>query len=84
MMTASGVFGDEVMAVEMSVALRGEPVIIVRPGVEVSEEALRTKAVTVCEFWRAVCRIKDPVRPVAPRRRICIFRKGGWCDILDF
>jgi hypothetical protein len=46
-------------------------------------EGLRTKAVTVWLFERSAWRIKDPVRPVAPRRRICIFRKGGWRDVLD-
>ena len=70
---ASGGEGEAVMAASMSGVERGEPVVIVRPGVGVREEGFRTRAVTVCEAERASWRMSFPVRPLAPRRRMCIF-----------
>jgi hypothetical protein len=52
---------------------RGEPVVIVRPGAGVREVGSRTRAVTVWEAERASWRMSFPVRPLAPRRRMCIF-----------
>jgi hypothetical protein len=51
---------------------RGEPVIIVKPGVELREEGSRTSAVTVWERERPDARMRLPVRPLAPKSRICI------------
>jgi len=76
MMTASGGVGVEVMACEMEDWFRGEPAMIPRPGVGVREEGLRASAVMVWFRESKSWRMRVPVRPVAPRRRMCIF--GVW------
>jgi hypothetical protein len=70
---ASGIVGVALMAFSMSVEEKGEPVLIVRPCDPVMLVGFRTRAVTVCELERASWRMSFPVRPEAPRRRICIF-----------
>lgn len=45
--TASGFWGEEVMAVEMSLAFSGEPWMMERPEEGVREAGLRTSAVIV-------------------------------------
>jgi hypothetical protein len=79
MTTVSGSLEVALIAVSTSCSAIGEPVIIVKPGVEVSEEGSRTSAVTAWFFERADVRMRLPVRPVAPRRRICIF---GWLGLV--
>jgi len=72
MIIASGREGV-VMAASMDGVERGEPVVIVRPGEGVRDVGSRTRAVTVCEAERASWRMSFPVRPLAPRSRMCIF-----------
>lgn len=57
----------------------------VNPAEATKEFGLRTSAVTVWEFERSDFSIKEPVRPVAPIRRTCIFLVGarGICSIVD-
>lgn len=80
MIIVSGIFweGVAVMAASRDEEERGVPVVIVRPDVGVREEGSRTSAVTVWEFERASWRMSFPVRPLAPRRRMCIFWLFGW------
>ncbi len=63
------------MAFLISASLRGDPVMIVSPSWGVSEEGSRMRAVILWPRERATEMISRPVRPEAPRRRMCIF--GG-------
>lgn len=85
--TTSTGFWDADRAVEMSDLFSGEPWIIFnRPlellgwfamvGLVERLSGLRARAVTAWLRSRASFRTRTPVRPVAPRRRICIF--GAW------
>ena len=69
---ASSVLGEEVIAFSMSCSFIGDPAIIVMPGDGVMEAGLRTSAVMVWFRESASLRMREPVRPVAPSRRICI------------
>lgn len=83
MTTVSGSLEVALIAVSTSCSAIGEPAIIVKPGVEVSEEGSRTSAVTAWFFERADARMRFPIRPVAPRRRICIFGMARSCRCFE-
>lgn len=64
--------GAEAKAWEMSVGVRGVPVMMERLACGVRASGRRTRAVTVWLRARASARARPPVRPLAPRRRIRI------------
>lgn len=72
--TASGFWGEEVMAVEMEEAAVGVPWMIVRLGFGVRDEGVRTRAVIVWLAWRADSIMSLPVRPEPPMMRRCMVR----------
>jgi hypothetical protein len=67
-----GRVGVHRIAFSMSEAFVGVPWTIVRCGEGDSEDVLRTSAIPVWPCERASSRISLPVRPEAPRIRICI------------
>lgn len=70
--TAAGGDGEAEMAVSMSVAVRGDPLMIVRPGVGGREVGLRIRAVMVWPLLRPSSMTSFPVRPLPPIMRKCI------------
>lgn len=89
--TASTGWRDAARADAMSVLFRGDPDTVVRLdwlgwlamiSLFLRVSGLRTRAVMVWLRFRASFRTRRPVRPVAPRRRICILYVGRgvvWC-----
>lgn len=77
--------GGVCSAVSMSLTEVGEPVVKVRLGWTVDGEE-RARAVMVWDLERRDLRMREPLRPVAPRRRTCILRVwfGGYVLIEEY
>ena len=78
-------FGALAKALAMSAWEREEPVLIERLACGWRESGRRTRAVTVWERDRASARTEEPVRPLAPRRKMRIVR-SDFCvfDLLRY
>ena len=70
-------FGALANALAMSAWERGEPVLMERLACGWRESGRRTRAVTVWERDKASARTEEPVRPLAPRRKIRMVRSDS-------